>query len=136
MKKIQRDRTCAWDLIEASRRREGAENGLCTDKPAIKFDGIEVDKETIDMLASLGMPNLSGVIKQADSTDQAIGAPFGGRRVGGGGRGVDTGQHSIYWKCVACQMLDCWNMIHWALTELHSRLLMLPVSTFKLNNCK
>ncbi|KAH9316424.1 hypothetical protein KI387_025051, partial [Taxus chinensis] len=43
-----------------------------------------VDKETIDMLASLGMSDLPGVVKQADPP---VGGGFraGGFQAGGGG---------------------------------------------------
>ncbi|KMZ56908.1 40S ribosomal protein S17 [Zostera marina] len=85
MKRIQRGpvRGISLKLQEEERERR---MDFVPDESAIKSDGIEVDKDTIEMLASLGMPDLPGVIEQADS-NQAIGAPFGGGRVVAGGRG-------------------------------------------------
>ena len=54
---------------------------------AIKTEGIEVDKETIEMLAALGMADLPGVVKQSESSVAAAGA------VGFGGRGGFSGRN-------------------------------------------
>jgi len=50
-----------------------------TDKYAIKVDVIEVDKETMDTVTSLGMVDLLGVVEQAEPL---VGGGF--MRQGGG----------------------------------------------------
>lgn len=78
MKRIQRGpvRGISLKLQEEERERR---MDFVPDESAIKTDVIEVDKETMDMLASLGMADLPGVVKQADP-------PAGGgfTRLGGG----------------------------------------------------
>ncbi|XP_043725358.1 40S ribosomal protein S17-like [Telopea speciosissima] len=79
MKRIQRGpvRGISLKLQEEERERR---MDFVPDESAIKTDAIEVDKETIEMLAALGMADLPGVIKQADPA----GAPQTGYGRGGG----------------------------------------------------
>ncbi|XP_043712031.1 40S ribosomal protein S17-like [Telopea speciosissima] len=79
MKRIQRGpvRGISLKLQEEERERR---MDFVPDESAIKTDAIEVDKETIEMLTALGMADLPGVIKQADSTT----APQTGYGRGGG----------------------------------------------------
>ncbi|XP_074559909.1 small ribosomal subunit protein eS17-like [Curcuma longa] len=62
MRRIQRGISLKLQEEERERRMD-----FVPDQSAIKVDHIEVDKETLDMLASLGMPDLPGVEKQADA---------------------------------------------------------------------
>ncbi|KAG6506977.1 40S ribosomal protein S17-like [Zingiber officinale] len=82
MRRIQRGpvRGISLKLQEEERERR---MDFVPDESAIKVDHIEVDKETLDMLASLGMPDLPGVEKQAD----APAPPAFPSRPGGGGYG-------------------------------------------------
>lgn len=86
MKRIQRGpvRGISLKLQEEERERR---MDFVPDESAIKIDVIEVDKETMDMLASLGMADLPGVVKQADP-------PAGGgfMRPGGGYLGGAPGR--------------------------------------------
>ncbi|CAA6668478.1 unnamed protein product [Spirodela intermedia] len=86
MKRIQRGpvRGISLKLQEEERERR---MDFVPEVSAIKTEGIEVDKETIDMLAALGMADLPGV-KQAE-TSQGAGGPgfYGGRGGGASGRG-------------------------------------------------
>ncbi|URD98241.1 40S ribosomal protein [Musa troglodytarum] len=56
------------------------------DESAIKVDHIEVDKDTVDMLASLGMTDIPGVEQQADAP-AAPTYPYSSRPGGGYGAG-------------------------------------------------
>ncbi|KAG1363214.1 putative 40S ribosomal protein S17-3 [Cocos nucifera] len=66
MRRIQRGpvRGISLKLQEEERERRMY---FVPDESAIKIDHIEIDKETIEMLASLGMSDLPGVEKQADA---------------------------------------------------------------------
>ncbi|KAL6006632.1 40S ribosomal protein S17 [Asimina triloba] len=78
MKRIQRGpvRGISLKLQEEERERR---MDFVPDESAIKTDVIEVDKETIDMLAALGMADLPGVVKQAESTVAPVySKPLGG----------------------------------------------------------
>jgi len=59
------------------------------DQSAIITDRIEVDKETIELLASLGMGEMPGVVLKED-TGVAVTSvpPYGGGRGGGFGGGA------------------------------------------------
>ncbi|CAA6667610.1 unnamed protein product [Spirodela intermedia] len=83
MKRIQRGpvRGISLKLQEEERERR---MDFVPDVSAIKTEGIEVDKETIEMLAALGMGDLPGVVKQVESSQ----GPFGGY----GGRGGPAGR--------------------------------------------
>ncbi|OVA06449.1 Ribosomal protein S17e [Macleaya cordata] len=65
MKRIQRGpvRGISLKLQEEERERR---MDFVPEESAIKTDIIQVDKETIDMLAALGMSDLPGVVKQAE----------------------------------------------------------------------
>ena len=56
------------------------------EESAIKIDRIEVDKETIDLLAALGMSEMPGVVlKEEIGAATAAVTPYGGGRGGYGG---------------------------------------------------
>ncbi|KAF8118779.1 hypothetical protein N665_0002s0089 [Sinapis alba] len=79
MKRIQKGpvRGISLKLQEEERERR---MDFVPDESAIKTDHIEVDKETLDMLASLGMGEMPGVVK-VDPVSAAPVAAFGrGRR--------------------------------------------------------
>ncbi|XP_076899810.1 small ribosomal subunit protein eS17-like [Bidens hawaiensis] len=67
MKRIQKGpvRGISLKLQEEERERR---MDFVPDESAIKVDNIEVDKETIELLASLGMSDLPGVILKEEAT--------------------------------------------------------------------
>ncbi|KAH7283735.1 hypothetical protein KP509_34G021400 [Ceratopteris richardii] len=73
MKRIQRGpvRGISLKLQEEERERR---MDFVPDESAIKTDLIEVDKETIDLLQSLNMGQLPGVVKQ-ETTNVGFGKP-------------------------------------------------------------
>ncbi|MQM08099.1 hypothetical protein Taro_040962 [Colocasia esculenta] len=75
MKRIQRGpvRGISLKLQEEERERR---MDFVPEVSEIKTEGIEVDKETIDMLTALGMGDLPGVVKQAEPS---MVPAFGGR---------------------------------------------------------
>ncbi|KAL5721134.1 40S ribosomal protein S17 [Ranunculus cassubicifolius] len=81
MKRIQRGpvRGISLKLQEEERERR---MDFVPDESAIKIDHIEVDKETIDMLAALGMAELPGVVQQAEPANATLAT--GGYGRGGG----------------------------------------------------
>lgn len=86
MKRIQRGpvRGISLKLQEEERERR---MDFVPEESAIKTEVIEVDKETMDMLASLGMSDLPGVVKQADPPAGGGGFIKPGGFQGGGGMG-------------------------------------------------
>eukprot|EP00252_Welwitschia_mirabilis_P024197 TRINITY_DN7083_c0_g1_i1.p1 TRINITY_DN7083_c0_g1~~TRINITY_DN7083_c0_g1_i1.p1 ORF type:complete len:142 (+),score=25.82 TRINITY_DN7083_c0_g1_i1:130-555(+) len=66
MKRIQRGpvRGISLKLQEEERERR---MDFVPEKSAIDLETIEVDKETIDMLTSMGMSDLPGVVKQPEA---------------------------------------------------------------------
>ncbi|KAI3823404.1 hypothetical protein L1987_04839 [Smallanthus sonchifolius] len=83
MKRIQKGpvRGISLKLQEEERERR---MDFVPDESAIKTDRIEVDKETIDLLASLGMSELPGIVLKEDTPLVSASIPGG---YGGGGRG-------------------------------------------------
>ncbi|XP_051119809.1 40S ribosomal protein S17 [Andrographis paniculata] len=84
MKRIQKGpvRGISLKLQEEERERR---MDFVPDESAIRTDLIEVDNETLEMLATLGMGELPGVVKQ--SAEQALpAAPAYGRGGGAFGR--------------------------------------------------
>ncbi|KAK1429317.1 hypothetical protein QVD17_11524 [Tagetes erecta] len=83
MKRIQKGpvRGISLKLQEEERERR---MDFVPDESAIKTDRIEVDKETIDLLASLGMSELPGIVLKEDTPAITSAIPGG---YGGGGRG-------------------------------------------------
>ncbi|KAI3822652.1 hypothetical protein L1987_10247 [Smallanthus sonchifolius] len=83
MKRIQKGpvRGISLKLQEEERERR---MDFVPDESAIKTDRIEVDKETIDLLASLGMSELPGIVLKEDTPLASTSIPGG---YGGGGRG-------------------------------------------------
>ncbi|KAI3687993.1 hypothetical protein L1987_81699 [Smallanthus sonchifolius] len=83
MKRIQKGpvRGISLKLQEEERERR---MDFVPDESAIKTDRIEVDKETIDLLASLGMSELPGIVLKEDTPLVSTSIPGG---YGGGGRG-------------------------------------------------
>ncbi|XP_043695797.1 40S ribosomal protein S17-like [Telopea speciosissima] len=65
-KRIQRDPVRGISLKLQEEERERRMN-FVPDKSTTTIDAIEVDKETIEMLTALGMADLPGVVKQADT---------------------------------------------------------------------
>ncbi|XP_076888934.1 small ribosomal subunit protein eS17-like [Bidens hawaiensis] len=86
MKRIQKGpvRGISLKLQEEERERR---MDFVPDESAIKVDRIEVDKETIDLLASLGMSDLPGIVLKEDTPLVAATIPGGY----GGGRGGFAG---------------------------------------------
>ncbi|KAL4578284.1 hypothetical protein LXL04_014405 [Taraxacum kok-saghyz] len=88
MKRIQKGpvRGISLKLQEEERERR---MDFVPDESAIKTDRVEVDKETIEMLASLGMSELPGIALKEDTplTTTVPGAYGGGRGGFGGGAG-------------------------------------------------
>ncbi|KAL5707509.1 40S ribosomal protein S17 [Ranunculus cassubicifolius] len=85
MKRIQRGpvRGISLKLQEEERERR---MDFVPDESAINVSEIEVDKETMDMLAALGMADLPGVVKQQEAAP-AVAAYGGGGGRGGGAAG-------------------------------------------------
>ncbi|KAF5750557.1 40S ribosomal protein S17-like [Tripterygium wilfordii] len=84
MKRIQKGpvRGISLKLQEEERERR---MDFVPDVSAIKTEQIEVDKETIDMLAALGMSDIPGIVQVEPAAAPA--APMGfGRGAGGPGR--------------------------------------------------
>ncbi|KAI5674408.1 hypothetical protein M9H77_14772 [Catharanthus roseus] len=81
MKRIQKGpvRGISLKLQEEERERR---MDFVPDESAIKTDRIEVDKETIDLLATLGMSDLPGIVLKEDEAPVMVAPPmgFGGRR--------------------------------------------------------
>ncbi|CAI9091388.1 OLC1v1026409C1 [Oldenlandia corymbosa var. corymbosa] len=86
MKRIQKGpvRGISLKLQEEERERR---MDFVPDESAIRTDIIEVDKETIDMLAAIGIADLPGVVKQAEDPQSVPVAPGFGRGGGPGGFG-------------------------------------------------
>ncbi|XP_057467908.1 40S ribosomal protein S17-like [Actinidia eriantha] len=88
MKRIQKDsvRGISLKLQEEERERR---MDFVPEESAIKIYRIEVDKETIDLLAALGMSEMPGVVlKEEMGAAAAAVTPYGGGRGGyGGGAG-------------------------------------------------
>ncbi|KAL7109154.1 hypothetical protein ACP275_06G157700 [Erythranthe tilingii] len=84
MKRIQKGpvRGISLKLQEEERERR---MDFVPDESAIKTDVIEVDQETIDMLTSLGMADLPGVVKQTAEAQGVVPVAAGYGRGGGGG---------------------------------------------------
>ncbi|KAK6926538.1 Ribosomal protein S17e [Dillenia turbinata] len=99
MKRIQKGpvRGISLKLQEEERERR---MDFVPEVSAIKTEAIEVDKETIDMLASLGMSELPGVKLQAEET--AVSAPIGFGRGAGGPRKRSTEEGT------SCKASICW----------------------------
>ncbi|GMP49752.1 hypothetical protein CsSME_00016629 [Camellia sinensis var. sinensis] len=88
MKRIQKGpvRGISLKLQEEERERR---MDFVPDESAIKTDHIEVDKETIDLLASLGMSEMPGVVlKEEIGVSAPAIPPYGGGRGGGFGGGA------------------------------------------------
>ncbi|KAL7247708.1 hypothetical protein ACSBR2_002591 [Camellia fascicularis] len=88
MKRIQKGpvRGISLKLQEEERERR---MDFVPDESAIKTDHIEVDKETIDLLASLGMSEMPGVVlKEEIGVSAPTIPPYGGGRGGGFGGGA------------------------------------------------
>lgn len=82
MKRIQKGpvRGISLKLQEEERERR---MDFVPDESAIKTDRIEVDKETIDMLATLGMGDLPGIVLKEEQDTVMVAPPMG---FGGGRR--------------------------------------------------
>ena len=86
MKRIQKGpvRGISLKLQEEERERR---MDYVPDESAINISRIEVDKETLDLLASLGMTDMPGVVLKEETGAVAPAMPYGGGRgFGGAGR--------------------------------------------------
>lgn len=83
MKRIQKGpvRGISLKLQEEERERR---MDFVPDESAIKTDRIEVDKETIELLASMGMSEMPGIVLKEEQTPLMVAPPL---PYGGGGRG-------------------------------------------------
>ena len=91
MKRIQKGpvRGISLKLQEEERERR---MDFVPERSAIDTDLIECDKETIEMLAVLGMSDIPGIVK-VDPVPEVLAAPGGfGRGGGGGGAGGAPGR--------------------------------------------
>ncbi|KAF5180601.1 40S ribosomal protein S17 [Thalictrum thalictroides] len=91
MKRIQRGpvRGISLKLQEEERERR---MDFVPEESAIKTDRIEVDKETIDMLAALGMSELPGVVQQVEQTSAPLVTGGGYGRGAGAAGGAGAGR--------------------------------------------
>ncbi|RCV45996.1 hypothetical protein SEVIR_9G501300v4 [Setaria viridis] len=82
MRRIQRGpvRGISLKLQEEERERR---MDFVPEKSALEVDAIRVDKETMEMLAALGMADLPGVERQPENTNAPA---YGGRQQFGGPR--------------------------------------------------
>eukprot|EP00246_Nothoceros_aenigmaticus_P018576 TRINITY_DN9783_c0_g1_i1.p2 TRINITY_DN9783_c0_g1~~TRINITY_DN9783_c0_g1_i1.p2 ORF type:complete len:156 (-),score=23.44 TRINITY_DN9783_c0_g1_i1:539-1006(-) len=92
MKRIQRGpvRGISLKLQEEERERR---MDFVPEESAIKTDLIEVDKETIELLAHLNMPSLPGVTQAAPASGQGFFKPQGGGGTGFQGSGGGGGNY-------------------------------------------
>ncbi|KAF5772977.1 putative ribosomal protein S17e [Helianthus annuus] len=106
MKRIQKGpvRGISLKLQEEERERR---MDFVPDESAIKVDRIEVDKETIDLLASLGMSELPGIVLKEDVPVVSGGIPGG---YGGGGRGGFGGGAG---RRVLLNIVMVFNVLSW-----------------------
>ncbi|KAL6519330.1 40S ribosomal protein S17 [Orobanche gracilis] len=84
MKRIQKGpvRGISLKLQEEERERR---MDFVPEKSAIRVDRIEVDQETVDLLESLGMNGLPGVVLREDQEPITVAPPMNYGRIGGGG---------------------------------------------------
>ncbi|GFP90016.1 40S ribosomal protein s17 [Phtheirospermum japonicum] len=85
MKRIQKGpvRGISLKLQEEERERR---MDFVPEESAIKVDRIEVDQETVDLLESLGMKELPGVVLREDQGPISVAPPMNFGRGGGGRR--------------------------------------------------
>uniref|UniRef100_A0A7N0TQ55 40S ribosomal protein S17 n=1 Tax=Kalanchoe fedtschenkoi TaxID=63787 RepID=A0A7N0TQ55_KALFE len=77
MKRIQKGRSVRGISLKLQEEERERRMDFVPDRSAIEVDEIKVDKETIDMLAALGMSDLPGIVEQAAETQITAPSAFG-----------------------------------------------------------